>query len=409
MNPFLSFHFWRGVAIIIAAAALTWVLEYRGWFDSLEGVAFDFLHSMVTPGSEKEISNRIIIVDIDEDSYTNCFDGVAPLNEERVLELVKEVASRKPSVVGIDLLTESKKYAGLYLNKFNPLRDNQPSKIWAVDSFKSGDESGHERLNKSSFVLGFNVRAPPPELKWAPPIYPQEGDAHVRRYPRNFALSTGASEPLVVKTWARAVAEEYRRPVGSELDHGPEQVFLMHRKNVRWIPARSFLDACKPPKEAGSHSDNPLTRLGEKLTLNDQEISKVLENQIVLIGGSFHHKDEHLGPAGEISGIALNAAAVEAELSGDFLREWPRWKMFILDVLVGVILLFFEIRSPAKTVRDKFIHVAIAAFVLFLISAGMMYFNILWLGWNGLLLGMLVVLIIELNVENPKMNEHHSN
>ena len=70
-------HFLRSVVIIIAAASLTWFLEYRGWFDSLEGVAFDFLHSKVTPGPEKEISDKIIIVDIDEDSYGACFDGIS--------------------------------------------------------------------------------------------------------------------------------------------------------------------------------------------------------------------------------------------------------------------------------------------------------------------------------------------
>ena len=408
MNPLLSLHFWRSVAIIIAAASLTWFLENRGWFDSLEGVAFDFLHSKVTPGSEKETSDKIILVDIDEDSYTACFKGAPLLEEEKVLELVKAVSSHKPLVVGIDLLTESKKYADLYLNKFNDLRDSSPMKIWAVDTFKNGDESGHEQLYKPTYVLGFNVRATP-DLKWGPPVFPQEGDTHVRRYPRKFTVSTGSSEPLVKKTWARAVAEEYHRLKGGKLDNSLEQVFLKHQKKFRWISARRFLGSCRAPKEAGLQTENQSAGLGEKLTLNDQDLSIVLEKNIVLIGGTFHRKDEHVGPTGEISGIALNAAAVEAELSGDLLREWPRWGLFFLDVLVGVILLLFEFSSPAKTVRDKFIHVVIAAIVLFLISAGLMYFNILWLGWNGLLLGMLIVLMVELNVENPKIKVHHSN
>ena len=146
--------------------------------------------------------------------------------------------------------------------------------------------------------------------------------------------------------------------------------------------------------------------MGEKLTPNDQELPAILCGEIVLIGGTFRRKDEYIGPAGEISGIALNAAAIEAELSGDLLHEQPRLRIFCLDVLVGVILLLFEFSFPAKTVRDKFIHVAIASFILFLLSAGFMYLNYLWLGWNGLLLAMLIVLIVELNVENPKMNEH---
>ena len=142
MNPLRSLHFWRSVAIIIASASLTWFLEYRGWFDSLEGVAFDFLHSMVTPGQEKEISDKIIIVDIDEDSYTACFDGVPPLKAETLLRLVEKVSSYKPLVIGIDVLTESKEYAELYLdkNKFNHLQESSPSKVWAVDTFKKSDE-----------------------------------------------------------------------------------------------------------------------------------------------------------------------------------------------------------------------------------------------------------------------------
>ena len=405
MIPMRIIHFLRSVVIIIAAASLTWFLEYRGWFDSLEGVAFDFLHSKVTPGPEKEISDKIIIVDIDEDSYAACFDGVSPLNEENVLRLVEKVSSYKPLVVGIDLLTESKKYSDLYLNKFNHLRESSPSKVWAVDTIKKSDESGGEQLYKPTSVLGFNVRATP-ELKWAPPVFPLEGDAHVRRYPREFAISTGSSEALFVPTWARMVAEEYRRLRGGKLDNRLEQVFLRHRNKVAWIPARRFLPACLPAKEADSQTENHSAGLGEKLTPKDEELQAILCGEIVLIGGTFRRKDEYIGPAGELSGIALNASAIEAELSGDFLRELPRWCIFCLDVLVGVILLLFEFNFPAKTVRDKFIHIAIASFILFLISAGLMYLNILWLGWNGLLLGMLIVLIVELNVENPKMNEH---
>ena len=135
---------------------------------------------------------------------------------------------------------------------------------------------------------------------------------------------------------------------------------------------------------------------------NDQDLSK----KIVLIGGTFRRKDEFLGPAGEIAGIALNAAAIEAELSGYFLHEAPRWMFFLFDVMLGGCLIYWEIKFPPKTIRDKFIRVGLATLIVFGLSTVLMYFNMLWLSWSGLLLAMLIVFLTEVDIENPKLEDH---
>ena len=135
MIPFRSGKFRHGVAIAVTVAGLTWFLEHKGWFDSLEGVAFDFQHNLWSPGSG-ESSAKIVVVDIDDISYGSCFGGTSPLNEETVLDLVRNVRSVSgpgPKVIGVDLLTESAKYSDLYSHsEFDPCADNRAQVIWAA-------------------------------------------------------------------------------------------------------------------------------------------------------------------------------------------------------------------------------------------------------------------------------------
>lgn len=404
----------KSIAIVIAVAGATWLVERRGWFDSLEGAAFDFQHRLAI-SNLPELSENIVVVDIDDDSYERCFKNSSPLNPQSVMELVKNVsgsqdksgnASSKPVVVGVDILTESQEYAS-YLND----KKVEAPVIWAVDTLKKTHEN--EIVYEPRFVLGRKVAGEVPnagmgELRWGPPVYPQEGDSHVRRYPRSFVFSRPTSGEVLsdsyrVRTWARAVSETYRKEKKNgeqQLEREPEMVFLTHRKRAGWIPASAFLKGCSPESHEHSATARKETGLGEQISKD------AVKDKIVLIGGTFGGKDEHLSAVDQISGIALNAAAVKAELSNDFVREVPRWLFFIGDIALGFILLLWDHAYPSKTVRGKFTKVGAVAFILFCISWKMMDIGLIWLSWSGFLLGMLIVLMVELNVENPKMNEH---
>ncbi len=389
--------FVMGTGLAISSALLMWVLENRGWFDSLEGVAFDFLHGITAKGTGTT-SDEVVVVDINDDSFKACFNGVSPLSESSVLALVRAVASYGPAVIGVDILTESSRYAQLYLgSQFGMEKDTTPV-IWAAGLIKQDGESA---VYVASRVLGFNVKALPPGLQWAPPVFPQEGDSRVRRFPRTFRLE---SEPNT-QTLAHKLANTYKHHEGAA-EEDEELVFLALRKKARWIPARSLMPNC-PAAEHESHEvEASTTGLGPRLPFEKENGRSLLSGKIVLIGGTFQHKDDHLSSAGEISGIALNAAAVQAEISGSFLHEVPRKWLFVMDVMLGLLLLGVETIWPARTVRGKFVHICLASLGLLLLSALLMYTHVLWLSWSGLAVAMAVVFLAEVNVENPKLEEH---
>ncbi len=392
--------FAQGAGLVILSALLMWVLENRGWFDSLEGVAFDFLHGITSVGTGKDTSDEVVVVDIDDDSFKACFNGVSPLSEISVLALVSAVASYGPAVIGVDILTESSSYAQLYLNsQFGQKKDTTPL-IWAAGLVKQAGELDKDAAYVASAVVGFNVKALPPGLQWAPPVFPKEGDSRIRRFPRTFRLD---SQPNT-QTLAHRLANTYKHHEG-EAEEDEELVFLTLRKKARWISARNLLGNC-PGGEYESHGAGPTTGLGQRLPFEKENGRSLLNGKIVLIGGTFQHKDDYLSSAGEVSGLALNVAAVQAEISGSYLHEVHRKWLFVMDVMFGLLLLGVETVWPARTVREKVVHICLASFGLFLLSALLMYTHVLWLSWSGLAVAMAVVFFAEVNVENPRLDEH---
>jgi CHASE2 domain-containing sensor protein len=83
-------------------------------------------------------------------------------------------------------------------------------------------------------------------------------------------------------------------------------------------------------------------------------------NRIVLIGGRWRGEngfgepvDQHLSPAGNISGVALHATYIEALLAHQVSREWSFWTNFSFDILLGLGIYYgFEgIEDTRKKVR----------------------------------------------------------
>ena len=88
-----------------------------------------------------------------------------------------------------------------------------------------------------------------------------------------------------------------------------------------------------------------------KLAIGDQEAENQCAGKIVLIGGHWHELegfgklvDQHLSPAGSMSGLGLHANYVETLLQHQSAHEWPLWFDIIIDLLVGLIVYtLFEI------------------------------------------------------------------
>jgi CHASE2 domain-containing sensor protein len=86
------------------------------------------------------------------------------------------------------------------------------------------------------------------------------------------------------------------------------------------------------------------------LANGERSAEEACANRIVLVGGRWHEGegyfgwvDQHLSPAGYMSGLGLHANYVESLLQHRYAYEIPLWINIVLDLLVGLIIyLCFE-------------------------------------------------------------------
>jgi CHASE2 domain-containing sensor protein len=101
----------------------------------------------------------------------------------------------------------------------------------------------------------------------------------------------------------------------------------------------------------------------ESLSNGSPDAKDKCSDRVVLIGGRWHGEqgygepvDQHLSPAGDISGVALHATYIEALLAHQISREWPFWVNFSFDIALGLAIFYgFETiedsRSKTKWLR----------------------------------------------------------
>jgi CHASE2 domain-containing sensor protein len=77
----------------------------------------------------------------------------------------------------------------------------------------------------------------------------------------------------------------------------------------------------------------------------DPDALRMCEKRVVLIGAHWHDLqgygelvDNHLSPAGEMSGLAFHANYVESLLEHQFAQEPPLWVGILIDLIVGLVI-----------------------------------------------------------------------
>jgi CHASE2 domain-containing sensor protein len=103
----------------------------------------------------------------------------------------------------------------------------------------------------------------------------------------------------------------------------------------------------------------------EDLSNASPEAEEKCSGHIVLIGGRWRGEegygqeiDQHLSPAGNISGVALHATYIEALLAHQISREWPFWMNFSFDIALGLII--FYVFESIQDLRKKTILLGIS-------------------------------------------------
>jgi CHASE2 domain-containing sensor protein len=341
--------------VIFSLAVAMTAFEYSGLLTGVEGWLED--RYLIFAGSgQPPVSSSVVVLDIDDDAYRDCFDGRSPMNASSLESLLRQIDQLGAAVIGVDILTdphpgdpkdpnylEAKQNQAVYrgMAKF------KTKIVWiaGVDNGRFHAEVPNvfgwfigepdEMTIKPTDVLGFD----PGELEdkkiaWGPAVYTAEGDRKLRRFPREVRISADPTSDMGVfqNSWARLIGDSFctgRVPSCTSIDDRSE-VFLPIGAEPVLLSVHYFF-SCTPHSGPRKFS----IQKGKEDLLKLQT-----SGRIVLLGGTFASSgDFHETPAGRDAGIVINARAVEAEISGSGLEEVKPYKSFGLDLATGLVML----------------------------------------------------------------------
>jgi CHASE2 domain-containing sensor protein len=349
-------------ACLLAILLTTQWLEYTGWFSAPSGRFADVILSGSSKSSEA-VARPVVTIEIDDDAYENWFKGTSPMDANLVGQLVALVASAKPPVIGVDILTDAKKYCEQYRAIAKRLSHSDSAIVWAAAvrdvrveppknflSWLRGRKD--EIVADPSVVLGYEANDRDPDRPfWGLPLFPRDDDAVIRRLPLAVTISANVEEPKPdspkVDHWTKAIASAYCR-WSERVNHytcpvsGAEEVLVPYGGTApyRFSASQFFVN------NSGELNFAP----GFEKLLTD-----TVRNRAVLIGGTFRNSgDFHESPIGRIPGLLINAYAVEAQVKGGEFFEIEQPQGWIFDLLLGLAIIFAFSERGIEWARRKF-------------------------------------------------------
>jgi len=286
----------RTVVIVV----ISLIAADRGLFSSLERLSWDL--ELAVTESAKE--SRVAIVTITNDDFASQFQSQKPLPAAPLVKLIEAIARGKPAVIGVVLDTRSPSYKDLSLKDVAcPVvwaRGAQFSKI--LERFWPDDALGTSKASAGT-LTGLSVFA-------------QDADKIVRKYARRRRVATGDS----IASFPRAVLEAAQ--LGSRTAEDERE---------RWL-----LTAGCPRGECRTR----LTVADLNALANADGFQKdgPLRNKIVLLGSTAGLQEEYETPFGWMSGLELNAWAIDTELAGGGKIVPERSALVVLALFSGVLL-----------------------------------------------------------------------
>jgi CHASE2 domain-containing sensor protein len=291
-----------GLLGVFAGFALHMAIHMGGFFERYDESDADlYARTFVL---DQDWSRHITLVDVDENDYKVIFNSQSPLNPQLLLKLIDAVRVYRPSIVGVDFITDWPSPLP------TPIGESNTPVVWVRDGIEDPRVSGSLRLNK---VVG--TSAPPPDLCFAVPVNPPDPDGTVRHYLESVPARNGDSGNVVLfPTMARVLA--------SVFDDRP-------------LDCRNAPQA--PPKRINFTGRNHrFRRLHASDVFRDssggRDFGEYLRDHIVIIGGTYSAaRDRFPSTGGYKSGLEILAHSVESEISGP-IKDLPPF----LGPLVGL-------------------------------------------------------------------------
>ena len=294
------------VACITILALL--LLTRTSLFREFEAAARDAQARLLPPRE----SDRIVIVEIDDDDYRALFRSVSPLAPDVVRQVLRAIQAGRPRAIGIDLDTSHPIYRDVVFSA-----DDGPV-VWARDAVACV-----ESQTQAATAPSCN----PGELTPQDYLGGQEGEPFglvafepdhggtIRRYQRAIETTRGP-----MPSFPAAVARVMAGP-NLKTDEPDTRLLSMEyrRGGPLRVASRTILEwAAEPTSDYRTHGP--------------------LRDRIVLLGGHYRAaRDEHPTPLGPMSGVEILAQALETELDG---HGRPAPSPAVLLILQSLAVLF---------------------------------------------------------------------
>lgn len=368
----------------------------------------------------KQTSDNVTIVEIGERDYEQIFQGHLPLCRDDVAALVGRVRSYRPSVIGVDIETSDRE-SRCRKDEQNSAADlteiPEVPVIWA--EVPRGQQAPLEVAPALALKLedatSRNYRgAARPKLEdfVGIPRFPIDSDGLVRRYESGFDVtgkleaSGSSSLPLShLPSFARAVVDA-KLCADAKAAAGDSATMMkcpVEKTSNEPVTFNFYGDRYEFPVIAASQFVNPyddLSSKGDRLPRNPRGSDarrELLQGRIVLIGATYRAAhDLYPTPIGPLTGVQLNALAVQSDLSGGGIQDEQRMANVAINFTFGslVVLIFFAwARRPRRAFAATVIALSAAA-----ISLSVVLFNTssYFLGFMPVIAGMMLQETIEL-------------
>ena len=308
----------RALPAVLLLIVLVWVFGHVGVLHRLETIASDTEMLLNRGPSETQVA----LVTITDEDYGSLFDGISPLQAEKLEGLINAIAKGSPAVICVDVDTSSKSFRDRF-----KIHDWQSRMVWEREIRDTPEDA--DLVNAAKIepldVLGGRVDLDPSRNSTGLPILVEDAEDKVtRRYRRIIKTSVGDLPSL---PWAVVKAYFVNRP--GELTRLPEssEDLLIHFVPDRQRSRRINLTASKVLQ----------------LSLHWPEASPI-RDKIVILGGSYGDQDRHDTPIGRLVGAEVLANVIETELNGGGFRPPSEVLLFALELFEAfVLILLFHV------------------------------------------------------------------
>jgi CHASE2 domain-containing sensor protein len=159
-----------------------------------------------------------------------------------------------------------------------------------------------------------------------------------------------------------------------------DEIYLRYPKRPLTPTYRvSQLFQCTHRRTPGDETD-----VCDAWSFNQPAADASLAGHVVLLGGTYDPADLHSTPSGENTpGLMINALALQSEMDGARLVEFPRPFAIYGDVLLGFLALMVSTSLQKTSSKGFRASATVALEILLPVAASMVIFanGYLWLSW----------------------------